>query len=625
MKLNKKTLIMVVGLVLSLAVGLGGTLAYLTDTDADVNTMVLGNVKIEQYEYERVLSSDGYGMVGDGYKLQEFTQDKPLYPSVGEVTGWDETVVPFDQIGGEGNMQVLDGKENVVDKFVVVKNTGNSAAYVRTLIAYELGTMTYERWAQVFMTSKHNFWSAEDVGVIEIDDNKYVLVEYCYDRALEAGKVARCSLAQFYLRPEATNEDVAALDGNENGKYDIIVLSQAVQTAGFDSAEVALNEGFGAPAALAAEWFDGALEELSKPTVDHWDGTSDTSWYNDTDTEFTLTTAEHLAGLSKLVNDGNTFEGKTVKLGDNICLSCADGCAEKDQVFTPIGDNKSDSVFMGTFDGQNHTVANLYQNGWALGYQWGSYGSCGMFGIADNVTVKNLKMTGMESLIEGGDVSFIAGSATGTCVFENITIENGDIATYNNGCGGIIGWSGAGNYTFKNITLAEDVELTGLWGSFDSSIGGVVGQGEPGATYNFENVDIACRLNAFNDCTASNDFYNYRMCGMIIGRLEETTTIDGTNYPDTSKYNITCNNVKVTYGEWANYHYCDPTPGLNGGRGMRVEPGYSYDGIPADYDHSQCTTHCNALIPFDQVFGGDQYGVKGLKAYDGVTVVYNNK
>ena len=38
MKLNKKTLIMVVGLVLSLAVGLGGTLAYLTDTDADVNT-----------------------------------------------------------------------------------------------------------------------------------------------------------------------------------------------------------------------------------------------------------------------------------------------------------------------------------------------------------------------------------------------------------------------------------------------------------------------------------------------------------------------------------------------------------------------------------------------------------
>ena len=110
---------------------------------------------------------------------------------------------------------------------------------------------------------------------------------------------------------------------------------------------------------------------------------------------------------------------------------------------------------------------------------------------------------------------------------------------------------------------------------------------------------------------------------MIIGRLEETTTIDGTNYPDTSKYNITCTNVTVTYDDWANYHYCEPTPGLNGGRGMRVEPGYAYDGLPADYDHSQCVDNHMNLIPFDQIFGGDQLGVKGLKTYDGVTVIYN--
>lgn len=42
-----------------------------------------------------------------------------------------------------------------------------------------------------------------------------------------------------------------------------------------------------------------------------------------------------------------------------------------------------------------------------------------------------------------------------------------------------------------------------LWGSFDSSIGGIVGQAEPGATYNFENVEINCRIDAYNDCTAS--------------------------------------------------------------------------------------------------------------------------
>lgn len=351
-----------------------------------------------------------------------------------------------------------------------------------------------------------------------------------------------------------------------------------------------------------------------------WDGTdatADTSWYNDTDTEFVLTTAAELAGLAKLVNEGNDFAGKIVKLGDDIDLHVM---GEDEPVsFRPIGDK---TAFAGTFDGDGKTIYNLYQSGWAFGYEWGKYGSLGLFGELEDATVKNLTISGAECFVEGGDVGGITGSATGTCVFEDITIEDSVFATYNNGNGGIIGWSGDGEYTFEDIKIADDVVLAGLWGSFDSSIGGIVGQAKPGATYNFENVDIACRLDVYNDCTASYDYYNYRMCGMIMGRLEETTTIDGTNYPDTSKYEINCEDVTVTYGDWMDYHYCDPTPGYNNGRGMRVEPGYAYDGLPDNYDHSTCTTHHMESIPFDQIFGGDQYGVKGLKSYDGVTVKY---
>jgi len=351
-------------------------------------------------------------------------------------------------------------------------------------------------------------------------------------------------------------------------------------------------------------------------TADVWDGTADTSWYNDTDTEFTLATAEQLAGLASLVNAGNTFAGKTVKLGADISLYKDTG-AEEPMTFTPIG-NKA--IFEGTFDGQGHTISDLYQSGWALGYEWGAYGSVGLFGEIKNATVKNLTISGAECFVEGGDVGGITGSATGTCVFENITITDSAFATYNNGCGGIIAWSGAGSYTFKNIKITSDVTLAGLWGSFDSSIGGVVGQGEPGATYNFDNVEIACRLDVYNDCTASYDYYIYRMCGMIIGRLERTTTIDGKNYPDMTQYNINCKDVTVTYGEWRNYHYCEPTPGYNNGRGMRVEPGYAYDGLPADYDHSGCTLNHMNLIPFNQLFGGAQYGVTGQPTNEGVTV-----
>ena len=378
----------------------------------------------------------------------------------------------------------------------------------------------------------------------------------------------------------------------------------------------------------------------NKQFEDQWDGTASIDWFlaNPTATEFSLGTAEDLAGLAALSNgtatipadaeatipstfDGS-FEGTTFKLAGDVDLKQVNEKGEPVS-FASIGDTKKGGkAFQGTFDGQGHTISNLYQSGWYFGYEWGKYGSLGLFSNLESATVKNVTISGMDAQVEGGDISFIAGSATGDCVFENITIEKSSIGTYNNGCGGIVGWSGAGNYTFKNITLAEDVVLGGLWGSFDSSIGGIVGQAEPGATYNFENVEINCRIDAYNDCTASYDYYNYRMCGMIIGRMAKTTTINGVNYPDTSKYNLSFTDVTVNYGDWMNYHYCEPTPGHNGGRGMRVEPGYAYGGLPADFDHTQCVDNHMNCIPFDQIFGGDQLGVKGLKAYVGVKIVY---
>ncbi len=94
------------------------------------------------------------------------------------------------------------------------------------------------------------------------------------------------------------------------------------------------------------------------PPADVWDGTVDTSWYNSTATEFTIYTAEQLAGLAQLVNDGNNFSGKTIYLGNNIDLAGRE--------WTPIGKghNTSDtyastSRFSGSFDGRYHTVLNM--------------------------------------------------------------------------------------------------------------------------------------------------------------------------------------------------------------------------------------------------------------------------
>lgn len=71
-----------------------------------------------------------------------------------------------------------------------------------------------------------------------------------------------------------------------------------------------------------------------------WDGTTvDTSWYDDntTDTdEFTISDSADLAGLAELVNEGNNFSGKTIKLGDDIDLGGKD--VTVDNYVAKIGD-----------------------------------------------------------------------------------------------------------------------------------------------------------------------------------------------------------------------------------------------------------------------------------------------
>ena len=58
-----------------------------------------------------------------------------------------------------------------------------------------------------------------------------------------------------------------------------------------------------------------------------YSGTPDTSWYNTTDTTFTLTTADQFMGFAKLLKGDSaadpavapvTFEGVTVKLGADM-------------------------------------------------------------------------------------------------------------------------------------------------------------------------------------------------------------------------------------------------------------------------------------------------------------------
>ena len=149
------------------------------------------------------------------------------------------------------------------------------------------------------------------------------------------------------------------------------------------------------------------VASADEETVQYWETSADTTWYNEEKTEFTLSTAEELAGLAKLVDEGNTFAGKTIKLSANIDLEGA--------LFEPIGD-ASNADFSGTFDGDGKTIFNLRQDC--------NSKHLGLFGAVYEGTVKNLVLDG--ALIENDGTGYAAGIASyaGASTFKNIVLKN---------------------------------------------------------------------------------------------------------------------------------------------------------------------------------------------------------
>ncbi|MBE6739392.1 MAG: hypothetical protein E7565_03635 [Ruminococcaceae bacterium] len=256
MKNFKKVIIMCLAMVLVASLAIAGTIAYLTDTDSKTNVMTVGSVKIEQIEQE-------YNEAGE---LVDFTQAKPLMPYVGTL-GWKNTT----EANGAYRSFTMN---NVVDKYVSVTNTGKSDAYVRTVFAFEMGeyaTVDAFRYNVIGVSTNaengaefdfDGTWNWGTPFVAVIDGENYMVWEAVHSAAVAPKTTTIPSLLQVYMNKNCDNEEVTKVDGNENGTYDILVLSQAVQAAGFDSAEAALTEAFGKVEDNAVAWFSGDDFEL---------------------------------------------------------------------------------------------------------------------------------------------------------------------------------------------------------------------------------------------------------------------------------------------------------------------------------------------------------------------------
>ncbi len=280
MKNVKKVLALVLVLVLTVATTIGATVAYLKDTDEKVNTFTVGNVKIEQYEKDR-----------DG---NDFEDDQKLLPIVHDSK--DENGY---HLG-----------ENYIDKIVTVKNTGTEAAFIRTHIAFPAAL---DDGAEEFNAAKNmlhwngasandTFGAANPAGCLDNDWywDTTMTIDYptttnggvwnCYQEtvdgvlynvyvathktAVNPEEVTAPTLFGVYLDKNVDYvEETVTEEGKEvvkgyyvakvNGKdykveesvlrnAKILVVSEAVQSEGFDNAMEALNEAFGIPGEYSA-------------------------------------------------------------------------------------------------------------------------------------------------------------------------------------------------------------------------------------------------------------------------------------------------------------------------------------------------------------------------------------
>ena len=338
--MKKSTLIMILSLVLAVALGVGGTLAYLTDDDGDVNVMTVGNVQITQNEQQRVDQGE------ENSELEEFEQNKAMAPIVDKgmvripqsVNGWDIT------------MRDEDTYRNYVDKIVSVTNTGSSNAYVRTLLAfptkgYDSGELAFDEWLHWNYisdtdTTPNNgwMWGTEENGVewpnntkdwnafynVEINGEEYTVYIATNEDALAPGKTTAPTLVGMFLDAAVDNELVDGkinyyvtkngkkFDLGDISKLEVLVLSQAVQADGFDTAWEAFDAAFPTTEESVVEW----MSDIDQGTPGDKNDTNNPPVF-----KITVYTADELNGALGSYDEitlGDSITAETYNIDENV-------------------------------------------------------------------------------------------------------------------------------------------------------------------------------------------------------------------------------------------------------------------------------------------------------------------
>ena len=525
---------------------------------------------------------------------------------------------------------------------------------------------------------------------------------YGYNVTLPAGVKAADGADEFTLTVDTTDRSSninmnagqvsrsldVHIDGiDENNDVPVVINLGAVLPIGYKAANIALyhvEDGVAnqmnlvaAPAlhndfSYNAETGEVsvALASFSEVTAvvaagDPWAGGVDTSWYNTNDTEFTLANEDQFAGFAAIVGGmangikQDTFADKTVKLGANLDLGSKNG-----KIFTPVGyyftndksangipnENKEDIYstvysFEGTFDGQNHTIANILQRTWDIKGDDPHYSlpanqyyndGMGIFGFVYNGKVKNLVVSNFQSDGEFSTTGCVAAYASGSSTFDNIKVVNSNPRAYNVPNGGVVGYAynqsgSTAVVNFNNITVDSSNKISALWGSWDVGCGGILGRVNGDTTVNMTNCTVGAVIDVYNDVCGNYQYYQYRYAGMLVG------TVGGDTDPLTGGEKVNFSNVKVYIGNWADYYYCEFEKNTVGSyttdyqfsrvekNEINIDPAtnlpYKQNLSPCRHQHTANEDKMGTYLPFDQLYTGYGWGSSPVRSAEGVQVI----
>ena len=274
---------------------------------------------------------------------------------------------------------------------------------------------------------------------------------------------------------------------------------------------------------------DGSITVYELPTSLQGTGTAEDP--------FLINNIDDLKLFRNLVNSGTRYNGQYVKLTADIDLN--------DEEWTPIGDRNVDQgSFLGTFDGDNHTISNLWISEWTKTGA-GFFSKVGLQTEYVSGTVRNLTFNNVTIVSSESYVGVIAQAPSGALI-ENVHVT-GDITI--SGYGYVGGIVGHGYPTINNSSVVGNTGSTitaNYWGA-----GAILGfSGDYGAKISNATVEgVKIHANSGGAASVTGSPYGAALDGASVKNVEITSNSDycmGYVSAGGNLSNVTIENVTAT-------------------------------------------------------------------------------